>query len=746
MKRILALVLAVTLLLSLFVAPVAADGGDINIEPAPTVHLTAVSYTTVANYVSGGNTVTSVKPGDKLALKLSVTNNAEEVMNWAGGQFFIKYDQSAFEPDSFAYEDALTGLETMVGPIAMALPRENGGFAYVGWAGSENTDVPGLIKITKTCGEGQKEIKQNDSITIAYILFKVKDKAENGNQNFEFDTMQPNAVSAAKVKDTAPSNVAGIDFSKIHTDDVNVVDGVAPTIKSVAIDPYTATYGQAGEYELKVLSTKDKDITSLVGWTVSPADKGVSVANGKLNVTAAAPADTYTVTASGRAGESQGTAFADFTIAPKTVTNPTLTVVGFGKGAAVGDVKYSANDLNAVLSWYKGEGDPNTLTPVSAADKFKADTTYTLVLTLTPANDNYVLDPDTTVTVKNFGEERTVALKSGVAVIAAKTADNDVPTITLNPIDATYGDKLFNYNPTGTAMFGDQTVAGTFAWSTEYDANTTVRDAGEQTFNVVFTPTNTDLYATVTGKVTVTVAQKEVDITGNLNTWSANEFTYDGKSHSVELKIDEDLVGIVKVKEYTGWTEAQAVGEYTATASLELVDPANYKFKEGNDLTREHTWKINKGDLTPTANPVKSVRYGIKTVTVYPSDLGLPSGLTVTAKPDNALVTAAAANADGSVTLTLRDTTVADADVTTGKVTLIYSSDNYNPATVELTVKIIDKTENRETFLLPSPTAILFPPVSASPSRQVQATLRSSSSTRTTIRFLTSRSPLVSTK
>ena len=71
------------------------------------------------------------------------------------------------------------------------------------------------------------------------------------------------------------------------------VNGVAPTIKSVAISPATATYGQAGEYELKVLSTKDKDITSLVDWTVSPADKGVSVADGKLTVTAAAPAGIY---------------------------------------------------------------------------------------------------------------------------------------------------------------------------------------------------------------------------------------------------------------------------------------------------------------------------------------------------------------------------------------------------------------------------------------------------------------------
>ena len=181
---------------------------------------------------------------------------------------------------------------------------------------------------------------------------------------------------------------------------------------------------------------------------------------------------------------------------------------------AVGDVKYSANDLNAVPLWYEGEGDPSTLTAVSAADKFKADTTYTLVLTLTPANDNYVLDSDTTVTVKNFGEERTVALNSGVAVIAAKTADKDQPTLDLKDLSATYGDKLLNLKlDSCSASFNGQPVEGTFAWADEYNAETPVGDAGEQTFNVVFTPAQQEVYATVTGTVKVNVAKKQITFT-----------------------------------------------------------------------------------------------------------------------------------------------------------------------------------------------------------------------------------------
>ena len=232
MKRILALVLAVTLLLSLFVAPVAAEGGGISFEPAPSVNLTAVAYTVVSNtYISDAGAITSAKPTDLLAVKLSITNNAEKTMNWAGGQFFIKYDQTAFVPYSFTYEDEDTLEEVTVGPIVAAYPRDNNRFNYNSkWTQTENVDVPGLIQFTKASAEAQREIKQNESITIAYILFKVKDGAENGARKFEFDAERDNKVYVAEELNTASTNVAGIDFSEIHTDNVSVVEGAAPTL------------------------------------------------------------------------------------------------------------------------------------------------------------------------------------------------------------------------------------------------------------------------------------------------------------------------------------------------------------------------------------------------------------------------------------------------------------------------------------------------------------------------------------
>ena len=717
MKRILALVLAVTLLLSLFVAPVAAEGGEISFEPAPSVNLTAVSYAVKSHtYISDTGAITSAKPNELLAVKLTLTNNAEKTLNWAGGQFFIKYDETAFEPYSFTYENEDTGEEITVGPIAKALPKKNNGFNYNSkWIGSENVDVPGLIQFTKASAEGQKAINKNESITIAYILFKVKAGAENGVQKFEFDTTRPNAVSAAEEINTASSNIAGIDFSEIHTDNVSVVEGAAPTLAATSISKNEVVYGSDEVLTLGATSTSNKDITSFVTFKVKDVEgndaAGFVVNNGnELNV-AAADAGTYTVTAEPngdncRIDESVTVQNATFTITKQEITAPVVAISNFAKGQLVSGLTVETATSGLSVSATCFDEDGNQL----EEERFKAGTTYSISIVL-KADKNHVLNAQTLAVTVNGGEEQTVDIVGNVAVVTATTADKDAPTITPNPINATYGDLLSTLIPTGTATFNGKPVEGTFAWSNKYNAETTVDNAGVNEFDVVFTPTNTDLYATVTGKVTVTVAQKEIDITDKLNTWSANEFTYDGKSHSVELKIDEDLVGIVKVKEYTGDTEAQAVGEYTASASLELVDPANYKFNEDNVLTREHTWKINKGDLAPT-DAEKSVLFGTKEVTVTPADFGLTQdGIKIeVTHAGNSLITGYLPSDDmRSVTFMLRDTDKTDAaNNASDTATLKFSSANYNEASGTLTIKIIDKNTDANTLQIDVPATVTY--------------------------------------
>lgn len=708
MKRNIALLLIAALLASFLVLPVSA-------AEIPEIKLSVVPFTEDAENgtIIEGTAKETYEAGDAVACKVEFVNN--DVVRWLN-TFAIElmYDNTKLSLYSFPSDD-----EEDVGPLV----NELGGLSTPA-AKPDEGHYPFAIALTP----GQR-VAANATKTVAYILFKISGEAESGNLTFTVDKdSNRNQISGSLNKGGEAENFTEIDFSDIAVE--APVIGVAPTIDSVKVDPDSAEYASGDVLTLSATSKAGSNITSLVTFEVtndagSPATGfTLDAENATLTVNETDPASvgTYTVKASAKGEESRGEATATFTINPKKVTNPTLTVVGFGKGQAKGSLTFK--DVTGGLAVPNGyrcyKGTEATGTPDHEGN-FEAGTTYTIAITLHPAA-NYAfdeLDPGSVAVTINGavqqakiekGEEY-IGVSEYQAVVTATTADKDAPTITPNPINATYGDKLFTHTPTGTAIYDGQNVSGTFTWSNKYNAETTVGNAGVNEFDVVFTPTNTDLYATVTGKVTVTVAQKEIDITDKLNTWSANEFTYDGKSHSVELKIDEDLVGIVKVKEYTGDTEAQAVGEYTASASLELVDPANYKFNEDNVLTRDHTWKINKGDLAPT-DAEKSVLFGTKEVTVTPADFGLTQdGIKIeVTHAGNSLITGYLPSDDmRSVTFMLRDTDKTDAaNNASDTATLKFSSANYNEASGTLTIKIIDKNTDADTLKIDVPATVTY--------------------------------------
>ena len=738
MKRILALVLAVTLLLSLFVAPVAAEGGEISFEPAPSVNLTAVSYAVKSNtYISDTGAITSAKPNELLAVKLTLTNNAEKTLNWAGGQFFIKYDETAFEPYSFTYEDKDTGEEISVGPIARALPKENNGFNYNSkWIGSENVDVPGLIQFTKASAEGQKAINKNESITIAYILFKVKAGAENGVQKFEFDTTRPNAVSAAEEINTASSNIAGIDFSEIHTDNVSVVEGAAPTLAATSISKNEVVYGSDEVLTLGATSTSNKDITSFVTFKVKDAEgndaAGFVVNNGnELNV-AAADAGTYTVTAEPngnncRIDESVTVQNATLTITKQEITAPVATVTSFAKGQRIFDLNVETTTPGLSVGYTCYEGTNTDGNPLESQEKFKAGTLYSIVIGL-EADKNHVLNAQTLTVTVNGGEPQTVAIEeSGFAgaykaVVTATTADKDALALLLTPgttPNAHYGMKLSDLSFTGGTVIaaGDETktpIDGHFEWvdSTQDVGDPTVYDGTSEPngrpFAAKFVPTDSENYAELSLNVRVHVHKATISISG-INSWNYTEaFKYDGTVHKVELVIPEDLQGKIKV-DYENNT-ATDVNTYKATATISAVDDAHYAIYE-SVTTRELDWAIVKGDLTPT-DAEKSVLFGTKEVTVAPADFGLTQdGIKIeVTHAGNSLITGYLPSDDmRSVTFMLRDTDKTDAaNNASDTATLKFSSANYNEASGTLTIKIIDKNTDANTLQIDVPATVTY--------------------------------------
>ena len=705
-KQLLAIILAVCVLVSLFAAPVSA----IVFEPTPTAQLEAVTFTekNTSKYPVERDAITEIAAGNTFAIKISVTNPSSDPLRLSGFKFRFTYNVDAFETYTYTFEnDDDSGT---VGPDAMPSSTKGG---LKGWTMQNNTGTAGLAVFAGTCEKtaNQPVLASGEQQTIGYLLLKAKTNVENGSYSFGFEG--ENYFNHIKDGETKDEEVENVDFSKKLA--LTVTGGQNPTIGATTIDPTEVAYGSDEVLTMGATSTSNKDITSFVTFKVKDVEgndaAGFVVNNGnELNV-AAADAGTYTVTAEPngdncRIDESVTVQNATFTITKQEITAPVVAISNFAKGQLVSGLTVETATSGLSVSATCFDEDGNQL----EEERFKAGTTYSISIVL-KADKNHVLNAQTLAVTVNGGEEQTVDIVGNVAVVTATTADKDAPTITPNPINATYGDLLSTLIPTGTATFNGKPVEGTFAWSNKYNAETTVDNAGVNEFDVVFTPTNTDLYATVTGKVTVTVAQKEIDITDKLNTWSANEFTYDGKSHSVELKIDEDLVGIVKVKEYTGDTEAQAVGEYTASASLELVDPANYKFNEDNVLTREHTWKINKGDLAPT-DAEKSVLFGTKEVTVTPADFGLTQdGIKIeVTHAGNSLITGYLPSDDmRSVTFMLRDTDKTDAaNNASDTATLKFSSANYNEASGTLTIKIIDKNTDANTLQIDVPATVTY--------------------------------------
>ena len=690
MKRLFALLLVVAMLLSLCVLPIsAAEQSKMSVASFTTFTVDEDGYV-----VYGAPKTTPYEKDDLVAVKATFHNAEAETIKLMSIEMVMEYDSSVLEPYTWEYEGDTYGIAVFADSFKMEA--------------AANVIAEGKAKISGASGRGVN-VTAGATIDVAYYLFKVKNDIESGDAAFtlKIDELTKKGAAAGEADD--------IKDSVAIEENTMPVSGKAPTIGSTSVDKSEVAYGSDEVLTLGATSTSNKDITSFVTFKVQDAQgndvsSNFGIDGNKLTVKNA-DAGTYTVTAEPngdncRIDESVTVQNATFTITKQEITAPVVAISNFAKGQLVSGLTVETATSGLSVSATCFDEDGNQL----EEERFKAGTTYSISIVL-KADKNHVLNAQTLAVTVNGGEEQTVDIVGNVAVVTATTADKDAPTITPNPINATYGDLLSTLIPTGTATFNGKPVEGTFAWSNKYNAETTVDNAGVNEFDVVFTPTNTDLYATVTGKVTVTVAQKEIDITDKLNTWSANEFTYDGKSHSVELKIDEDLVGIVKVKEYTGDTEAQAVGEYTASASLELVDPANYKFNEDNVLTREHTWKINKGDLAPT-DAEKSVLFGTKEVTVTPADFGLTQdGIKIeVTHAGNSLITGYLPSDDmRSVTFMLRDTDKTDAaNNASDTATLKFSSANYNEASGTLTIKIIDKNTDANTLQIDVPATVTY--------------------------------------
>ena len=341
------------------------------------------------------------------------------------------------------------------------------------------------------------------------------------------------------------------------------------------------------------------------------------------------------------------------TIVPRTVTNPALTIEGFAKGSRKSDLTFTnvTANLETPTGYNCYEGTEATGNPDNAGN-FKVGTTYSIAITLHPAA-NYAfdeLDPGfLTVTIN--GEEQKAKIEKGPefngvseyqAVVTATTADKDEPTLDLKDLSATYGDKLLNLKlDSCSASLNGQPVEGTFAWADEYNAETPVGDAGEQTFNVVFTPAQQEVYATVTGTVKVNVAKKQITFTKSDYEWkSINDdpytlddykamcFQYDKNEHGIEPTCTNNDISDLVEFEVSSNNKSTNVIAATVTAKVLLKDEyaKNYKFDKDNTNIQSATLKVLPIVVEGTGEYTHSVEvcYTTSSVDIPLSEFGLP--------------------------------------------------------------------------------------------------------------------------
>lgn len=613
MKRLISLILAVALLLSLAPA-VFADG-----EEAGGVALAFGTIREIEQDVY--DTTDKVK---YYAIPVVVKNTTSEEITLNALQCIFNYDESGLAPaniqaDEYSFIDPITFSSKPVSE----------------WESKDGNAANGLITVIAATTKSNYYVRVKagqERVLFELNLARVND-VENGDYNVTFaDPYLNDDGKRMQNKIGYDDTDIQISYSQSEgnldlTDEekITITDGKAPVLASVAVDKDEAGYASGDVITLSAKSASGNDITGLVRFSIKDyTGTGLEITGNQLTVSAENPANvgTYTVVATPDGtnctlAEGASAPEATFTIIPKKITNPKVAITGFAKGNDIHwDLKIEPKDTAGLISngvnCYEG---PEVTDKPTNSGKFKPDTTYTFAITL-DAMENYELGEGTLTYTINGGEETTTPIVEKndfgtpyyQAVVTATTAGLDSPTLALDKLNATYGDLLSSLIPNGTATFNGQTVAGTFAWADKYDENTTVGDAGERTFDVVFTPTDKEVYATVTDTVTVNVAQKEIefkkadyawqsinpDDTYTVDSYGRMCFQYDGKEHGIEpICNNEDIRDLVEFEYVTSFTTNKSINVIGSTVKAQvLLKNNNYKFDKASTVIEDGDWKV----------------------------------------------------------------------------------------------------------------------------------------------------------
>lgn len=377
-KRLLSLILAATLVLSLVVVPTnAADSVD--------VKLSTVGYDTtnaMTQFVVETDEITSNQPaniGDLVAVKITVENNTNDQIWFSGYHITLNYDSGVFETVTYPWALVLNGMTLAsgtAGPIAKAT-EANGG---IQWEPTTNTDVAGIADITSTSRD-HVNIAAGGSAIVGYLLLKVKSDVESVSSAVTFaEGESANYINSAESKDAvSDSRIVNAAFNPVSIP----VKGNPPVLDYITVtdangNEVLTSKTQHQSYKVEINGTTDytyyahayskmgTDITSSVAWTIG----GAASNNGTVITTGGANAGQIVVAKNAMPISAAVEAKLD-----NVTANAGNFVVGRADGSesAITDIKVSRTDTGSTL-YVPTDGKTETATFTATAMNVYGDT------------------------------------------------------------------------------------------------------------------------------------------------------------------------------------------------------------------------------------------------------------------------------------------------------------------------------------------------------------------------------------
>ncbi len=345
---------------------------------------------------------------------------------------------------------------------------------------------------------------------------------------------------------------------------------IAPALLSVSVDSKSFTY--AGTYPTltgTATGYKNGDTATSVGLAFATTTPTTNTSTpGTYPITATITSTNYTLAIT------NGT----LTInkATPVLTAPTASPITFGQALSAsalsgGSAMFNGPNVTGSFAWTDG-----TIMPTAGPHSYS--------VTFTP--DAASSPTFTTATI-----------------MVAITVGKATPALTApNASAITYGQTLASSTLTGgTAMNGTVTVAGSFAWVD----NTIAPNAGTQSYNVVFTPTDTANYNSNTVLTTVVVNKA----TPTLTAPTASTITFGQMLSDSTLTGGSAARGAVAVSGSFAWTDGTIkppAGMPSYSVTFTPTDTANY-----TQNTINVTLTVNKATPTVTVAPnASNITYG----------------------------------------------------------------------------------------------------------------------------------------